>query len=48
MRQSMYENTSIQNYYKLSSEEYLLIKRLWMEIEDKPQYHGNLFFTRLE
>lgn len=45
MRQSIYDNTSIQNYYKLSSEEYLLIKRLWMEIEDKPQYYGNLFFT---
>lgn len=46
MKQSRYESSSIQDYYKLSSEEYSLIKQLWKEIENKPQYYGNLFFTR--
>nr|KAF7415475.1 hypothetical protein H0235_012067 [Vespula pensylvanica] len=45
MKQSRYESSSIQNYYKLSHEEYSLIKQLWKEIESKPQYYGNLFFT---
>ncbi|KAI4501426.1 hypothetical protein M0802_003303 [Mischocyttarus mexicanus] len=45
LKQSRYESSLIQNYYKLSSEEYLLIKKLWTEIENKPQYYGNLFFT---
>ncbi|XP_046827267.1 uncharacterized protein LOC124427895 isoform X2 [Vespa crabro] len=45
IKQSRYESSSIQNYYKLSSEEYWLIKQLWKEIENKPQHYGNLFFT---
>ncbi|KAL2724527.1 hypothetical protein V1478_009040 [Vespula squamosa] len=45
IKQSRYETSSIQNYYKLSPEEYSLIKQLWKEIENKPQYYGNLFFT---
>lgn len=46
IKQSIYESGPIQDYYKLSSEEYSLIKQLWTEIENKPQYYGNLFFTR--
>ncbi|XP_035721574.1 uncharacterized protein LOC118441379 isoform X2 [Vespa mandarinia] len=45
IKQSRYESSSIQNYYKLSYEEYWLIKQLWKDIENKPQYYGNLFFT---
>ncbi|KAK2586290.1 hypothetical protein KPH14_001543 [Odynerus spinipes] len=45
IKQSVYESGTVQDYYKLSSEEYTLIKQLWTEIEDKPQYYGNLFFT---
>ncbi|KAG7209598.1 hypothetical protein KM043_011257 [Ampulex compressa] len=41
---SAYEKNGRPNYIKLSEAEYKMIKNIWVDIENDPQFHGYSFF----
>jgi len=45
---SIYEKPGSLNYYKLTQQEYLLIKDIWSDIELNPSFHGAACFGRYD
>lgn len=46
-RMSAYENNkNLPQYYAVTTQEYIMIKDVWSDMENNPQFHANTFFTR--
>lgn len=45
-KQSVYERSATLDYVKLTSEQRIMIKNAWSDIENNPQFYGNAFFSR--